>query len=108
MALEDYDIEQLSPAELKKLVDADQRVIDAKRQVAEQAAGYMKGIVPPHIDSGAYNASIGVDVKGTHVRVTASDYKAHWLEYGTEDTPEFAPRQKTQDHFNSLDITLEL
>lgn len=32
-------------------------------------------------------------------RVEATDYKAHWIEYGCEHMPEFAPRQATLDHF---------
>ncbi|GLP75676.1 hypothetical protein TUM20983_27860 [Mycobacterium antarcticum] len=32
-------------------------------------------------------------------RVTAHDYKARWIEYGSTHMPEFAPRAATVDHF---------
>jgi len=32
-------------------------------------------------------------------RIKTTDYKAHWIEYGCEHMPEFAPRQATLDHF---------
>jgi hypothetical protein len=32
-------------------------------------------------------------------RVTAHDYKAHWIEYGSTHMPEFAPRAATLAHF---------
>jgi hypothetical protein len=33
--------------------------------------------------------------------VGATDEKANLIEYGTVDTPEFAPRLKTVEHFNA-------
>lgn len=32
-------------------------------------------------------------------RVTAHDYKAHWIEYGSVHMPEFAPRAATLSYF---------
>jgi hypothetical protein len=32
-------------------------------------------------------------------RITAHDYKAHWIEYGSSRMPEFAPRAATLSHF---------
>jgi hypothetical protein len=54
---------------------------------------------------GDYAASIKVkfiEGSGTHLfkaRVTAHDYKAHWIEYGSSHMPEFAPRAATLAHF---------
>ena len=36
---------------------------------------------------------------GPKARVTAHDYKAHWIEYGSSKMPEFAPRAATLEHF---------
>jgi hypothetical protein len=35
----------------------------------------------------------------TKARIKATDYKAHWIEYGCEHMPEFAPRAATLEHF---------
>lgn len=32
-------------------------------------------------------------------RITAHDYKAHWIEYGSSRMPEFAPRAAMLSHF---------
>jgi hypothetical protein len=32
-------------------------------------------------------------------RVTAHDFKAHWIEYGSAHMPTFAPRAATLEHF---------
>lgn len=106
--LEDFDLDKLSPEDLRAILDADPRVIKVKRQVAEQAVEYWKGIVPPNVLTGRYRDSIHVEQDGNKITVVASDQKAHWIEYGAEHTPEYAPRQKTDDHFRSLDVTIEL
>lgn len=54
---------------------------------------------------GDYSASIKVkfiEASGGHLfkaRITAHDYKAHWIEYGSAHMPEFAPRAATLAHF---------
>lgn len=54
---------------------------------------------------GDYAASIKVkfiEASPNHLfkaRVTAHDYKAHWIEYGSSRMPEFAPRAATLSHF---------
>lgn len=59
-----------------------------------------------HVENpGDYSASIKVkfiEASGRHLfmaRVTAHDYKAHWIEYGSSRMPEFAPRAATLSHF---------
>ena len=54
---------------------------------------------------GDYSDSIKVKFMpsaGKHLmkaRVTAHDYKAHWIEYGSAHMPEFAPRAATLEYF---------
>lgn len=59
---------------------------------------------------GAYKAGIvnrrGRKINGFPSRViAATDYKSHWIEYGTggdTPTPEFAPRQRTAIRFGAM------
>src|SRR5688572_12536812 len=74
-----------------------EEVLKGKIELAEKAAAYWRRISPE--DTGAYIDSIEVQVKGNDVRVSATDEAAEYIEYGTEDTPEFAPRAKTQARF---------
>lgn len=54
---------------------------------------------------GDYSKSIKVkfiEGNGTQLfkaRITAHDYKAHWIEYGSSRMPPFAPRAATLSHF---------
>lgn len=54
------------------------------------------------VDTGEYRDSIKVTkpAEGGRGQVGTDDPKARYIEYGTNDTPEFAPRAKTQAHFN--------
>ena len=69
----------------------------AKIGLAEKAAAYWRSISPS--DSGEYIASIHVRVRGDEVAVVADADYAGYLEWGTEDTPEFALRSKTAARF---------
>ena len=60
--------------------------------------------------AGAYKGGI-VNRKGRRINgfpsrvIAATDYKSHWIEYGTggdTPTPEFAPRQRTATRFGAL------
>lgn len=61
-------------------------------------------------NAGAYKAGIvnraGRQINGYPSRViAATDYKSHWIEYGTggkTPTPEFAPRQRTATRFGAM------
>jgi hypothetical protein len=51
---------------------------------------------------GDYSKSIKIKIIGGSVpkaRITAHDYKAHWIEYGSSRMPEFAPRAATLAYF---------
>lgn len=69
-------------------------------EIAEQAAARTREIAPvgDYAGGGDYRDSIdsdfGVDAEGAFGRVNAFDYKANWIEFGTEDTPVFAPLRR--------------
>jgi hypothetical protein len=98
----DYGV---SDAELEKVLNSSE-VKAGKVKLAEEAAVYWRSISPvgtpgkpdddPH--PGRYLASIEVKVTDK-VRVGSALEEAVYLEYGTVDTPEFALRIKTQEHF---------
>lgn len=54
------------------------------------------------VEHGTYRDSIKVTKRAHNGRgqVGAEDEKANIIEYGSNDTPEFAPRAKTEAHFN--------
>jgi hypothetical protein len=74
------------------------------------------GKKPDDKNPGAYAASVQVfkrkfTYKGMPgVGVGATDFKAHWIEYGTGNpgpTPAFAPRAKTAAHFGGNEQLLQ-
>lgn len=83
-----------------KELDEDPDVIAGKVELANQAVAYARSIAPE--DSGDYKAGIGVYQNGTDVGVEFADPISNIIEYGSEDTPEFAVRQRTEDHFNGM------
>jgi len=74
-----------------------QEVIDAKVELAEEAANYWRSVSPRDTDD--YHDSIKVERNDSDVSVGAYDPAANIIEYGNEKTPEFAPRAKTEAHF---------
>lgn len=68
--------------------------------MADEVVPVWKGFAP--IDTGEYEDSIQVTqpAQAGKGEVGATDPKANLIEYGTVDTPEFAPRLKTVEHFN--------
>ena len=75
-----------------------QEVIAAEIDLAERAADYAKSIAPE--ESGDYIDAIHVVHDGDTVAVVFGDPAAHIIEYGSEDTPEFAVRARTEAYFN--------
>ena len=59
-------------------------------------------------DSGTYKDSVKVidAAQAGKGRVGTSLGYANLVEYGTADTPEFAPRQKTVEQLNKTDVTI--
>jgi hypothetical protein len=91
--LEDLGITR---AELDAIL-ASPEVTDAKVRLAEQIRDYWREVSPEL--TGEYKDSIEVQVDSDVVKVVATDEKASYIEFGTSDTPEHAPRAKTQAKF---------
>jgi hypothetical protein len=64
----------------------------AMRRAGEQAAQEAQRLAP--VDTGEYRSSIRVVDTPTGARVVAEDDKATYIEFGTEDTPAFAPLRR--------------
>jgi len=84
------------------------------QKLAVQVRDYWRSVSP--VDDGKYAASVQVfkrkfTYKGMPgVGVGATDFKAHWIEYGTGDpgpTEVFAPRAKTAAHFGGDETLVE-
>lgn len=77
----------------------------AMGEIAEEGANRARDIGPS--DEGDYVESIDsgwdIDADGAFGRIFATDYKANWIEFGTEDTPIFAPLRKAVE---SLGLTI--
>lgn len=73
-------------------------VLAGKLELAAEVVAYAQSISPE--DSGEYKAGIQARRYGRNgVGVVWTDEKSHLIEYGTIDTPEFAVRRKTIEHF---------
>ena len=92
---------------------------DAKRllmELGEKVAAKARELAP--VKTGAYHDSIVVDSPGARVagvpvgatgartsyRVVATDHKSGWIEFGTKDTPTFAPLRRAAE---ASGLTLE-
>jgi hypothetical protein len=100
----------ISRAEIEKQILEQARASsDVKKELAKSALAvrdYWRSVSP--VGLGAYAASVKVFNKSSNVkgmpaaRVGATDFKAHWIEFGTGKpgpTEAFAPRAKTAAHF---------
>ncbi len=92
--------------EIRTQLAAQQELKDGIDQLAENVKEYWRSVSP--VGDGDYAASVKVFKNYILVdgmpgrRVGATDFKAHWIEYGTGDpgpTDAFAPRAKTAAHF---------
>lgn len=108
----------MSNADISFTVDRDKLAAEITEQInAEIAAGkldtqlddFMENEVVPAWqanspeDTGEYKESVEVKhpAKGGRGAVGSSNGYAHLIEYGSEDTPEFAPRAKAAATFNN-------
>ncbi|GAS95464.1 uncharacterized protein RMCC_2430 [Mycolicibacterium canariasense] len=86
---------------MKKHIEEDESITEAKLVMAREAAAYARSIAPvAPVDGGDYRDGIQVQHVGVSgVAVAFTDYKSVWIEYGTVDTPEFAVAARTVEHF---------
>lgn len=93
-------------AEIRAQLAAQTELRRGLDSMAEEVKEYWRSVSP--VDDGEYAASVKVYKKYLIVngmpgkRVAATDFKAHWIEYGTGEpgpTKAAAPRAKTAAHF---------
>lgn len=93
-------------AEIRAQLAAQLEVKEGLDKLAEQVRDYWRSQSP--VDQGEYAASVKIYAKYLLVdgmpgkRVGATDFKAHWVEFGTGEpgpTKAVAPRAKTAAHF---------
>lgn len=95
MKLSDF----IPQADIDGYLEGDDEVIQYKVAVANQAVEYAKSIAP--VAEGDYRDGIRVGRRGNSgVAVEFSDWKSHFVEFGTEDTPPRAVRARTETQFN--------
>jgi hypothetical protein len=81
-------------------LEDDPDILAGKLELAEDVVDYAQSIAP--VDSGEYKDGIRVRRYGkSGVGIEFSDPKSNLIEYGTEDTPAFAVRAKTIEHFRN-------
>jgi hypothetical protein len=67
----------------------------AKRSAAEDVASAAKSIAPVDIPGGgSYRDGIEVVETGGEIRVEGTDWKSHWIEWGSVNNPVFAPLRR--------------
>lgn len=78
----------------------DEDILAGKMALAQEVVDYAQSIAP--VDSGDYKAGIRVRRYGkSGVGIEFSDDASSFVEYGTEDTPEFAVMRKSIEHFQN-------
>lgn len=94
------DLRDLIPqADIDDALENDDEVIAYKIAVARQGVQYAKSIAP--VEDGEYRNGIRVGRVGNNgVAIEFSDYKSHWVEYGTEDQEPNPVRARTQNHLS--------
>lgn len=88
---------------MRKHIEEDESIIEAKLVLAREAAAYARSIAPvAPVDGGDYRDGIQVQhIGASGVGVAFTDYKSVWIEYGTVDTPEFGVAGRTVEHFRN-------
>ena len=70
--------------------------------MAREGVRYAKSIAP--VDEGDYRDGIRVGRRGNRgVEIEFSDYKSHWVEFGTEDQEPNPVRAKTENHLQQTE-----
>ncbi len=87
-------------AEIDAHLANDEDILAGKMALAQEVVDYAQSIAP--VDSGDYKAGIRVRRYGkSGVGIEFSDDASSFVEYGTEDTPEFAVMRRSIEHFQN-------
>lgn len=87
----------IEQADIDGHLQDDDEIVSYKLAVAKQGVAYAKSIAP--VDDGDYRDGIRIGRLGNNgVAVEFSDYKSHWVEFGTEDQEPNPVRAKTENH----------
>jgi hypothetical protein len=92
------DLRDLIPqAEIDGALENDDEIIAYELAVARQGVQYAQSIAP--VDDGEYRDGIRVGRRGNRgVVIEFSDWKSHFVEFGTEDQEPNPVRAKTENH----------
>jgi hypothetical protein len=80
--------------------------------LANEVCDYWQSIAPVgkkadgDENPGQYRDSIHVERHGEGFHVLSDDFKAYWIEFGTSHMPEYAPAQKTAEHFGGASVNV--
>ncbi len=90
----------ISQAEIDAHLANDEDILAGKMALAQEVVDYAQSIAP--VDSGDYRDGIRVRRYGkSGVGIEFSDDASSFVEYGTEDTPEFAVMRRSIEHFQN-------
>lgn len=90
----------IDQADIDDYLENSPEILNGKLELAEKVANYARSIAP--VDSGDYRDGIKVRRYGrTGVGVVFTADHSHLVEYGTVDTPAYAVRAKTIEHFKN-------
>lgn len=85
-------------ADIDGYLEGDDEIVQYKLAVAKQAVEYARSISP--VDQGEYRDGIRVGRFGNSgVMVEFSDWKSHWVEFGSVHNEEHAVRARTENQF---------
>jgi len=83
-------------------LEDDDAVVSYMIAVAKQGVDYARAIAPVH--EGSYRDGIRVGRRGNRgVQIEFSDYKSHWVEFGTEDQEPNPVRARTENHLQGTE-----
>jgi hypothetical protein len=91
---------------------ADDDVDGELNDLANEVRDYWRSIAPVgraedgDENPGQYRDSIHVERHGDGFHVLSEDFKAYWIEFGAKHMPEYAPAQKTAEHFGGSAVGL--
>ncbi len=90
----------IDPDVIAEYLETSEDILAGKMALAQEVVDYAQSIAP--VDSGDYRDGIRVRRYGkSGVGIEFSDDASSFVEYGTEDTPEFAVMRRSIEHFQN-------